>query len=307
MGQSWAILFAWAGYRVCVFDPESAHVMTVFTEICKWVKELDADGATRRNRTVDDTLERISVTNSLTDCVTDSIYIQECLPGDSSLRSEILKQVDGVMGADTIVGSSGMTLPSLLSADLTNRRRFLTAHPVDPLIYTTCVELVPAPWTATESCDRTSQLMANIGQTPVMLLREQEGFAACGIESAILEAGYQLIKDGVCDVADVETGMTEGLGMWYWCMGMFDVQHLNRNGWQDFCIRGGDMVLGIQKDINFFERMGGDTARNIEKDLSVHVPLDQLQKGRRWRDRRLSSLIKFKNTLEQRDSQDGDI
>ena len=76
------------------------------------------------------------------------------------------------------------------------------------------------------------------------------------------------------------------------------------SGWLDFCDRAGDLVLGVQKDIKVFERMGGDTAKRIEDDLAVQVPLKQLTKARRWRNRCLSYLTKLKRSLNQRDSQD---
>ena len=70
-------MFAWAGYRVCICDLESQHdEMTVLTEIRKLLKDVDADGASRGSLSVYDTLNRISVTTNLADCVADCIYIQ---------------------------------------------------------------------------------------------------------------------------------------------------------------------------------------------------------------------------------------
>jgi len=48
---------------------------------------------------------------------------------------------------------------------------------VNPPYYVPLVELVPAPWTEKQVMVRTREIMEQIGQEPVSLTREIEGFA----------------------------------------------------------------------------------------------------------------------------------
>lgn len=53
----------------------------------------------------------------------------------------------------------------------------IVSHPVNPPYYVPLVEIVPAPWTKPEVAVKTRELMEEIGQKPVSLSREIEGFA----------------------------------------------------------------------------------------------------------------------------------
>lgn len=57
------------------------------------------------------------------------------------------------------------------------RANVLVSHPVNPPYYVPLVEVVPAPWTDPEVAKKTRAIMEEIGQEPVSLSREIEGFA----------------------------------------------------------------------------------------------------------------------------------
>lgn len=50
------------------------------------------------------------------------------------------------------------------------------SHPVNPPYYVPLVEIVPAPWTKPEVIKKTREIMSEIGQEPVTLTREIDGF-----------------------------------------------------------------------------------------------------------------------------------
>lgn len=55
--------------------------------------------------------------------------------------------------------------------------QLIVSHPVNPPYYVPLVEIVPSAWTKPEIAVETRQIMCEIGQKPVLLTREIEGFA----------------------------------------------------------------------------------------------------------------------------------
>lgn len=56
-------------------------------------------------------------------------------------------------------------------------KQLIVSHPVNPPYYVPLVEIVPSAWTKPEVAIKTREIMTEIGQKPVLLTREIEGFA----------------------------------------------------------------------------------------------------------------------------------
>ena len=98
------------------------------------------------------------------------------------------------------------------------------------------VEIVPAPWTHPDIVTRTRALMEEIGQKPVTLKKEVPGFSLNRIQYAILDECYRQVANGVISVEDVDTVMSDGLGMRYAFMGPWETAHLNAKGKRTICL-----------------------------------------------------------------------
>lgn len=72
--------------------------------------------------------------------------------------------------------------------------------------------------------------MLEVGQKPVVLSREIEGFALNRIQYAILNECWRLIADGILNVEDIDSVMSDGLGMRYAFLGPMETAHLNAEG-----------------------------------------------------------------------------
>lgn len=77
---------------------------------------------------------------------------------------------------------------------------------------------------------RTVELMKEIGQKPVIVQKEIYGFAINRMQYAIINECWRLVQDGVMSVEDIDTVMSEGLGMRYAFLGVFETTHLNADG-----------------------------------------------------------------------------
>jgi 3-hydroxyacyl-CoA dehydrogenase len=56
------------------------------------------------------------------------------------------------------------------------------------------VELVPAPWTDPAAVQKAKDLMESIGQVPIVLKKEIDGFVQARIQCSIWNAAWQLLK-----------------------------------------------------------------------------------------------------------------
>ncbi|CAH3170885.1 unnamed protein product [Porites evermanni] len=161
---------------------------------------------------------------------------------------------------------------------------------INPPYYVPLVEIVPAPWTDSDVVDRTVALMKEIGQAPVVTKKEVNGFIFNRLQYAIIMEAWRLVEDGVCSPEDVETTITEGLGLRYSLIGPFETMQLNANGIRDYCERYGANIKHVCEEQGGPRSLSGETLDKLEKELNQTMPLEQLNERRSLRDKRLAAL-----------------
>ena len=65
---------------------------------------------------------------------------------------------------------------------------------MNPPYYISLVELVPAPWTDPAVIQRTRSLMTEIGQSPVTLKKEANGFILNRLQYALIMEAWRLVE-----------------------------------------------------------------------------------------------------------------
>lgn len=147
------------------------------------------------------------------------------------LKRKVFKELDELASSTVVLCSStSYFLPSLFAESLKHRNQVIVGHPVNPPYYVPLVEVIPTKFTDQSVIDRTLKIMKEIGQKPVTLKKEVKGFALNRIQYAILNECYRLIADDVISVEDIDTVMSDGLGMRYAFMGPWETAHLNATG-----------------------------------------------------------------------------
>ena len=83
-----------AGYRVSLYDSLEGVADKALELIYHQLTSLNEQNLLRgKSRTVDEQFTLISAAHSLEDCITNSIYIQECVPEDLELKRNVWKSV----------------------------------------------------------------------------------------------------------------------------------------------------------------------------------------------------------------------
>ncbi|KAH8299528.1 hypothetical protein KR044_002364 [Drosophila immigrans] len=301
IGRAWAMLFAAAGYRVQLYDILESQVEAALVEIQKELHNLGAKGTLRGQLSPEAQFELISGCTELKQLVENALHIQECVPEQLELKRGLYAQLDGLLEPHTVVASSTSTfMPSLYTEGLKQRAQMLVAHPLNPPYFIPLVELVPAPWTQKEAVESTRQLMLTLGQRPVVLNREIQGFATNRIQYAILNEVWRLVGDGVISVADADRVLSDGLGLRYALMGSLETAHLNApGGVADYFQRFGGEIAAVSASYGPTPDMRNDTETlaEIARQCEKLVPLAALQQRRATRDEFLTRLSTLKRQL----------
>ncbi|XP_037952456.1 lambda-crystallin-like [Teleopsis dalmanni] len=296
IGRAWSMLFASVGYQVVLYDILPEQISAALQEIEQELHKLARNGTLRGTLTAQQQFKCISATTDIKALVRNAMFIQECIPERIDWKKSLYQQLDAVVEAHTIISSSTSTfMPSLFSSDMKHKENVVVSHPLNPPYYIPLVEIVPAPWTKAEVVARTRSLMLEIGQRPVTLTREIQGFATNRIQYAILNEVWHLVEDGVLTVADVDSVMTHGLGLRYALLGPLETAHLNADGVSDYFQRFGKEIYAVSQTYAPTPKIeDGPTLQRIAQQCEEMVLHDKLAERRVQRDQFLKELNELK-------------
>jgi L-gulonate 3-dehydrogenase len=300
VGGGWAIVFARAGHPVSMFDVQARAATKALSDITASLEDLGRAGL------IDDSLAvraRIGLADSLEACVADAVYIQESVFERLDAKRAVVADIDKVVGGDTLIGSSSSGIAaSHFTADAACRARCLVAHPVNPPYLAPVVELVPAPWTAPETVGEVRALMESVGQAPITLSRETEGFVLNRLQGVLLMEAWRLVESGLASVADIDKTVSEGLGLRWSFLGPFATIDLNApGGVADYAIRLGPLYRSIAASTLKHRVWHADLIADVEAQSRRTLPVEELAARRAWRDRRLMALAVHKRRMDVAD------
>jgi 3-hydroxyacyl-CoA dehydrogenase len=287
IGRSWAIVFAGAGCDVALYDSSAG--------VAENARALVADGLGElaEQRLISEkaaTQARVRVAASLADALSGATFVQENTPETVEAKREMFAELDRLAAPAAILASSTSTIvASRFTEKLGGRQRCLVAHPVNPPHLVPLVELVAAPWTAPATVAQARLIYEAVGQVPIVVHREIEGFILNRLQAVLLSEAFRLVESGYVSPQDLDKTVKDGLGVRWSFMGPFETIELNApNGIPDYCRRYGASLA----------RLSGaepDIYRSPDLELILtqwgEPPVaEEIAKRMRWRDRRLAAL-----------------
>lgn len=298
IGQGWAIVFARRNWQVRLFDVDPAMSIQAKALILQQLRALEAYGLLDH---AEDIGKRVSVTASLEAALAGADYIQENSPEKVDIKKALFSELDALADPDAIIGSSTSSIAaSLFTEHLAGRHRCLVVHPVNPPYLIPLVELCGAPWTNTAVVDRARDIMLEIGQRPVKVNKEIEGFVLNRLQGALLHEAFRLFEAGIASAEDIDATIKDGLGLRWSFMGPFETIDLNApGGLSDYCARYGRLYQSIGASQATCVPWQGALVEDLHQQRRTLIPEDTLQQRRFWRDERLMQLMRHKQEFER--------
>jgi 3-hydroxyacyl-CoA dehydrogenase len=236
IGRAWAAIFARAGWNVRLTDP---HVPTL-TAAPRLIR--DELHALARHGLADDpdgAVARVSVAANLEEAVSGVEFVQENGPEKVEDKRIIFAQLDRLAPKHALlVSSTSAITASRFTEKLPGRARCMVGHPVNPPHLVPLVELCGAPWTSPEAIDRARMIYREIGQVPVTINHEINGFVLNRLQGALLAEAFRLVGQGYISAEDLDHTVKDGLGLRWSFLGPFETIELNApGGIPDYCAR----------------------------------------------------------------------
>ncbi|KAJ8013068.1 hypothetical protein DPEC_G00049460 [Dallia pectoralis] len=298
IGRSWAMVFLSGGYRVKVYDNQPGQAARAIQDVRKQLGELQEAQMLRGDLSASEQLALLSSHDDLIQALEGSFFVQECVFEEIEAKQGVFQAVESLVGEGVILSSStSCLLPSNVFSRVQSRKRCIVSHPVNPPYYVRLVELVPHPETLPGVMDTTFTLMASVGQAPVRLRKEIDGFALNRVQYAVIAESWRLVQDGVISVEDIDLVMSEGLGMRYAFIGPMETMHLNApEGLGDYLQRYREGMRRVLTTFGPVPEFSGEAAGRINKEMCEMIPADQkiLLARRERRDLLLMGLANLK-------------
>jgi len=300
IGRAWAMVFARAGHPVKMYDTAPGAASRAIGLIDEGLAELKNAGLI--DAAPADIIARIAIAQSLEDAVGDADYVQENTSEKLDVKREVFRLLDEAAPPHCILASSTSTIQtSRFSEGLEGKHRCIVAHPVNPPHVIPIVEVSPAPWTAPEVVEKTRALHEKVGQVPIIVKKEVEGFILNRLQAALLRESWRLVGEGYASVDDVDKTIRDGLGLRWAFMGPFETIDLNApGGISDYAAIFGSAYHQMMDGVAY-KPWDDELISRIEAQRREQMPHEQHAQREAWRDRRLMALVEHKRAMYKKD------
>jgi 3-hydroxybutyryl-CoA dehydrogenase len=204
MGQQIAFQCAGHGYDVVVYDVDSAALEVASGRLDAYAQGLEAGGlisAELRNSA----RARITLTPDPSVAAEEADLLSEAVPEDPKLKGRVLGEFNRVCPPRTIFATNTSTLvPSQFAKASGRPDRLLAFHFHLPVWINNLADVMPHAGTAPEVTELVVAFARRIGQAPIELHREYNGYVFNSMYSALNRAAITLAQQEVASIEDID-------------------------------------------------------------------------------------------------------
>ena len=289
IGMSWAGLFSAFGYDTTIYDPYLKKQHLARNEINNIWTSLDLLFDNLQNK------KEVKFSDKIDDLKGTS-FIQENCPEDLFLKQELISKIERVVSHDTIISSSTSSfMPSELQNGCANPERIIVGHPMNPPHLIPVVEIVFGKAFNQEISHRAKSFYNSLQRVPVQIKKEMRGHLANRLTSALYREAVYLVAEGVADVEDVDTVMSNGPGLRLALLGPHMNYHLGggEGGYRSYLEH-----LGPSQEVRW-ETLGQTPLTDELKEKLIQGIESQNPNMTELKTKRDNSLIKILKTKKE--------
>lgn len=177
--------------------------------------EKSLDSAVKRGKLDADkrdaALSKVTFTSELKD-IGGSDLVIEAVPENLQLKTAILKELNEIVGHDTILASNTSSIPIAdLAGVVNNPARVLGMHFFSPVPVMKLVEIVRALDTSDETVAAAKAFVTRLGKHPIET-KDRSGFIVNFLLTPYLMGAVRMYEEGFASREDIDAGMKLGAG-----------------------------------------------------------------------------------------------
>ena len=157
----------------------------------------------------DAALARVTFTSDLKD-VAGSDLVIEAVPENRELKVSIMKELNTIVGEDTILASNTSSIPIAELAGVVSRPgRVVGLHFFSPVPVMKLVEIVRALDTSDETITTAKEFVTRLGKHPIET-KDRSGFIVNFLLAPYLMGAIRMFEEGFASREDIDAGMKLG-------------------------------------------------------------------------------------------------
>ena len=204
MGHQIAFQCAGHGVDVVLYDIDPVALDSAQGRIAAYAQGLIADGIITAEAR-DEAMTRITMTTDPATAAADADLLSEAVPEDPKLKGRVLAQFDALCPPRTIFATNTSTLlPSQFAAASGRPDHVIALHFHIPVWVANLADVMPHAGTAPEVTEVVLAFARRIGQVPIELRKEHNGYVFNAMFSAVNREAITMAEQGVASIEDID-------------------------------------------------------------------------------------------------------
>lgn len=194
MGAGIATVAAQAGMEVVLFDRDQAFADKGKAHVEDVLKKRLGKGMTPEKMAA--TLARVTPTTDYA-ALAGADFVIEAVFEDVTIKAEVTKKVEEVLGPDVIFGSNTSTLPiTKLAAAWSKPENFIGVHFFSPVEKMPLVEIILGKQTGPAAIAKAMDFVSQIRKTPIVV-NDSRGFYTSRCFGTYVQEGVEMVAEGI--------------------------------------------------------------------------------------------------------------
>jgi 3-hydroxybutyryl-CoA dehydrogenase len=204
MGHGIAAIFALAGHRVALHDPDAERLASAKERIAAIFDLLAQDKAN---------MAGIRYEPDFAASIAGADFVFEAGPEKPEVKRAIFKRLGEISKPASILCTNTSAIPiGQIGVDVADRSRVVGTHYWNPPHLVPLVEVVQAKETSLATVETTIALLRSVGKSPVHVRRDIPGFIGNRLQHAMKREAIALVAAGICDAETIDNVVKQGFG-----------------------------------------------------------------------------------------------